>query len=197
MIRLTQLIILMTITAGQLQAQDPDRFRISSAFNFGFMPTAISGVSNDAEIFGEPIYRKVDTTGFSANINAQLGVNIPLYRTREWSVGVKLNAGVGFIAGIKANEGLSSLALDFPQFGYFRHYGGAVDFAVLLGYKYTRMALPYQLMLIGGELFLSDHHSVRLYGSLFRYKYYAEYTDGRLVPMLKIGEFGLVYVVSF
>ena len=44
---------------------------------------------------------------------------------------------------------------------------------------------------------INEEATLRVYSSLYRYKYYNLYTNGKLEPSVKIGEFGIAYIYNF
>jgi hypothetical protein len=187
--------------------QGPDYFGVQLDGSIGLLPIELSGttdVGNGSSTIidnnfvpSDPSYRRVDTLAIVFNTIFHLGINVPVYKNGAWSVGVKLNAGIGYQKGIVASEGLTSMVFDFPQFIYYRNYNNYLDYSILIGYKYTHAALPYHLMLAAFDINLDDMNSFRFYGSLFRYNYYVLYTNGTMEPMARIGEYGISYTYTF
>ncbi len=192
--KLIPLIIMLIITITKMKGQDSRS--INSDVSIGFLPIVISGTSNVGDE-SRPIYKHIETSGLMMNLIAHIGANLPFYSTKNWSVGAKLSVGFGYQNSLKNAEGLSSYLFDFPQYIYYRNYSSNFDFSVLLGYKFTYTALNSHLMLMGIEYNIDEDTSLRLYGSLFRYKYYTQYTNGKIEPATKIGEFGFAYIYNF
>lgn len=197
------------ILSGPLavNAQEADRFKVMVDATMALLPMRLTGtldvgdrseaIIDNKAIVSRPVYRHVDTMALAFNGIAHFGMNIPFYRAENWSIGTKLNLGFGIMRGIRAAEGINSLVFDFPEYLYYRNHGGSVDFSVLLGYKYSLAALPYGLPLLGLDVNLDDQSVIRIYGSPVRYKYYTLYTNGELVPLIRIAEIGIGYVLSF
>lgn len=192
--------------SSQGYAQD-DEFKIYSGLNVGLLPIKVSGVidvgeggssvSGSSLIPTKPVFRWVDTTSLVMNFIGHVGASIPVYKTDNWSLGLKLGAGLGIEKGVRAAEGFYALALDFPEFIYYKNYKGRFEYTLMAGYKYTRATLPYHLIMGGFEFDVKDDTHIRLYGSISRYNYYSLFTDGTLEPSVRIREFGLAYLVSF
>lgn len=191
---------------GFVVAQDVDRIRLFTSGDYGILPIKISGtmdigngnegVSNGHVYVSAPVYRHVDTTAIMMNTIGHFGINIPFYKTESWSIGAKFSAGVGYQFSFRAAEGLNSpFLLDFPQYCYYRNYKHNFDYSVLLGYKYNYSALPYHLFLVAFDFNVNNLFTFRIYGSPFSYKYYAQYTNGNLEPMVKIKEFGISFIL--
>jgi hypothetical protein len=186
------LIILLFISIFGANAQDKtDKFKFHYDVTLGVLPIKISGTMNTANSNSDPVYKFVDTTGIMGNFGLHIGMNIPFYRTENWSIGANVNAGVGRIGSFRAAEGLNSYTLDFPQYIYYRNYKSSFDYSVLVGYKHTIAGLNYSLPLIAFGL-NKPNGSFLIYSSVKRYTYYSYYTNGDIKPALKIGEMGLM-----
>lgn len=189
------------------QKKQEDRFKFSYDISMGVLPLQITGISEQGvEAYSiidshsvpiDPEYEIVTVSGLVINEIVHLGIHLPLYKTSSWSIGTKLNAGAGLQLGVISAEGLHSFIFDFPQFLYYQKYGKGLNYSILLGYKHTIAALNYGLPVAGFEVNFSEKKSLRLYGSLQRYKYYSYYTDGRIEPFIQIGEYGLGYILKF
>lgn len=184
-----------------------DNFGFTFSQSFGILPIKLSGLMENSYgsstiINGQPVkdkpdYAIKDTTGVMTSIAVLGGLNIPFYRTQNWSMGAKLNVGIGYLKNLVAAEGLEGLMYDFPQFLYYRNYKNKFDYSLLLGYKYTAAALPYQLALGGIEFNINNKGAIRLYSGLNSDKYYRYFTDGRTEPALWLKEFGITITKWF
>lgn len=139
----------------------------------------------------------IDTSALMINIVAHVGTSVPFYANESWSTGVKASIGLGYQINRNAAQGLSSYLINTRSFAYYRNYSTNLDFSILLGHQFTFTALNSHLMMLGLEFGIGEDASIQLYSSLFRYKYYREYTNGTLEPALKIGEFGVSYMYQF
>lgn len=199
-------ILLYIFSCTSILAQKTDRFRVYTGVSAGFVALRLSGPTDignggtssttNSTYVSYPVFRNIDTTALALNFFVPLGFNIPVYRSDNWSAGFKLSAGVGYQMGIKAAEGLSSFGFDFPQFVYYRRYSGNIDYSILAGWKYSYVALPYQLCLLGAEINFEESQ-LRFYFSPVPYTYYREYTNGRIEPAAKIYEAGVGYFYNF
>jgi len=188
--------ILIIFKLNLIHAQD--EFAVFTGASVGFVPFKMSGTLDVGNISSTPIFRHVDTTGLLTNIIIHLGINIPFYKSENFSIGTKLNLGLGYQYSIKNLEGLSeTFFFDFPEYLYYRNYKTKFDYSVLLGYKYNRNVLPYQLFLIAFDWNIGENDQIRLYGSPFSYNYYSQYTNGEIKPLVKIREFGISFISSF
>ena len=199
------LIGLLVIVSSSIMAQDS--FRWHSGVSIGFLPISISGTQDvgngnqtviDNKTFNTtPVYEHTVTSGLMMNLIAHVGARIPIITSETWSTGVNLNVGVGYQYGLSNTDGLTSYLLKSPNYVYYRNYSSSLDFSILLGYQFTYTALNSHLMLGGFEYHMDDASSLRFFGSLYRYTYYRQYTNGRIEPALKIGEFGMSYIYNF
>jgi hypothetical protein len=200
------IILLFIFSWKNTFAQKEDKFRVYTGVSSGLVVMRLSGTmdkgnggmsfTTNSVLVARPQYRHVDTTALALNVFVPIGFNIPVYRSKKWSAGFKLSAGVGYQAGVKAADGLSSMGFDFPQFVYYRRYSGKIDYSVLAGWKYSYVPLPYQLCLLGFDMNFEDTQ-LRFYFSPFPYKYYRELTNGTIEPAAKIYEIGLGYFYNF
>lgn len=191
----------------QANGQETDKFSVTVDATTALLPMRLTGtldVGNRSEtiidnkaIVSHPVYRHVDTLALAYNGIAHVGMNIPFYRAENWSIGTKLSLGLGIMRGLRAAEGINSLVFDFPEYLYYRNYGSSFDFSILLGYKLSVAALPYSLPLLGLDVHIDELSAFRIYGSPVRYKYYTLYTNGELVPLIRIAEIGVGYVLTF
>lgn len=184
--------VLFLFTTLNTKAQGPDEgIGLIVEGSYGLVPIKMSGQYNISDTDSKLIYVDKDTLSLSGNIMATFGASYAFYKNKDWCIGAKLEGGIGFIFPIKAAEGLGGLNLHFPQYIYYRNYSTRIDFTINLGYKYTRMALPYHSMVSKIEVNLGDQISIGLYGTLFSFKYYTLYTNGQLNTAAKINEFGI------
>ena len=178
----------------RVSAQDSRTF--FSDASVGYIPILTVGSTNiGTEV--RPFYEHTETKGSMLNIITHVGVSQPFYVNDTWSTGIRLSAGIGYQGNLSNSEGLASFVFSLPQYFYYRNYSSSIDFSVLLGYKYTNAALNSHLILLGIEYHIDDDAGLRFYGSLYRYKYYTQYTNGKIEPAIKIGEFGVVYTYNF
>jgi hypothetical protein len=198
-------ILIQILSVSKVKGQD-ELVWLSDA-SIGFLPVKIVGtqdVGNGNEIVignnivpSAPIYKHAETSGLMMNLTTHVGVSLPFYSTKNWSVGTKLNIGFGYQKGLKNSEGLSSFLLNFPEYIYYRNYSSGFDFSVLLGYQFTYTSLDSHLMMMAFDYNINEEATLRVYSSLYRYKYYNLYTNGKLEPSVKIGEFGIAYIYNF
>ncbi|MBI2279734.1 MAG: hypothetical protein HYU68_03465 [Bacteroidetes bacterium] len=184
-----------------------DSFNLFSDVSIGFLPIFIAGTQDVGDgnetVIGNyttpsaPVYKYIETSGLMINLVTHFGASIPFYSTEKWSTGAKLSVGFGYQKDIKNTEGLSSFLFNLPEYIYYRNYSTGFDFSILLGYQYTYTALNSHLMMMAFDYNINENKSLRLYGSLFRYKYYNLYSNGRIEPSTKIGEFGFTYIYNF
>lgn len=189
-------ILLFIFSYKEIFAQQEDKFRVYTGVTGGLVVMKLSGTMNVGGDNNYPQYRYVDTTALVVNFYIPIGFNIPVYRSEKWSTGFKLSAGVGFMAGVKAADGLTGYGFDFPQFVYYRRYSGKIDYSVLVGWKYNYTTIPYQLGLVGGDINF-EHTQLRFYFSPVPYTYYRELTNGTIEPAVKIFEVGVGYFYNF
>jgi hypothetical protein len=156
-----------------------------------------TAIQNDRIFPNAPIYQIRDTNSLVMGFNLSFGLKIPFYKNDTWAIGSLLNIGGGYDFPIKAAEGLKGLTLDLPQYLYFRNYKHRFDYSILLGYKYTYSALPYSNILLAFDINIQEKETFRFYVTPLRYIYYTQFSDGRLEPAAKIGEFGISYVHFF
>ena len=179
-----------------LTVKSQDNYNWNSGVSVSFLPITVIGTDNIGTEY-QPIYENTETSGLMMNLVANFGVSIPLYATDKWSTGVRLNTGLGYQNSISNAEGLSSFVINFPNYIYYRNYRSSFDFSVLLGYQFTYTALNSHLMMLGFEYHIDDDTSLRLFGSLYNYNYFREYTNGKIEPAIEISEFGLAYIYNF
>lgn len=188
------LCLLLIMTTIYINGQDTRNF--FSDATIGYIPILTIGSSN-VGTESRPVYEHTETKGTMLNFLLHVGVKQPFLIKDSWSAGVRLSVGWGGQGNMSNAEGLTSYVFDFPEYIYYRNNSSNIDFSVLLGYKYTKAALNSHLLLFGLEYHIDDDRSLRFYGSFYRYKYYTQYTNGRVEPAIKIGEFGLVYTYNF
>jgi hypothetical protein len=203
-----QLIIfaLIILSYQEIKAQKHDRIRITIGATVGLVVMPLSGtidkgngnmsITSNTIVTSYPEFRHVDTTAIAFNMFIPLGINLPLYQTKKWSTGIKLSAGFGYQAGVKAAEGLSSIGFDFPQFAYYRRFAGKIDYSILAGWKYSYVPVPYQLALLGLDI-NTDGTILRFYFSPFPYKYYRQLTNGTVEPAISVYEVGVGGIFMF
>jgi hypothetical protein len=177
-----------------------DRFRIHGDITLSVSSFKLMGVSDissssltiidNKEVTTEPVYKYQEKRVFGLNPILHVGFNIPFYRTNNWSVGVKVNGGIGYQYGIGA-ENFSGLFFDFPQYVYYRNYKKDFDFTVFAGYKQTIAPISSGLYLVGLDINLSNRNAIRFYLSPYRRTYYSELTNGDIKPAIRIIEFGV------
>jgi hypothetical protein len=199
------IVALLIITTLTIKAQDS--FKWQSGVSVGFLPIIISGTQDvgagnltivDNYAFETaPVYEHTETSGLMMNLVAHFGAKIPIITSKTWSTGVILNSGFGYQNGLSNTEGLSSFLIKFPNYVYYRNYSGNFDFSLQLGYQFTFTALNSHLIMGGFEYHINEDASLRLFSSLYRYKYYIEYTNGNIEPGIKIGELGIAYIYNF
>lgn len=185
--------------SDSLEFEQVDRFRIHADFMLSLSSYKLMGVSdissssltiiNNKEVTTQPNYKYVEKRVFGFNPLLHVGLNIPIYRKRNWSTGFKINGGVGYQYGIVAQD-FSSVIFDFPQYVYFRNYKNDFDYTILVGYKQTLAPISTGLFLVGFDFNLSDRTALRFYVSPFRTTYYSKLTNGDLKPAIRAIEFG-------
>lgn len=198
-------ILIQMLILNKINGQDS--FNLFSDVSIGFLPIFVAGTQDVGDgnetVIGSyttpsaPIYKHTETTGSMINLVAHFGGSLPFYSNEKWSTGAKLSVGFGYQKSINNAEGLSSYLLNFPEYVYYRNYSTNFDFSILLGYQFTYTALNSHLMMMAFDYNIDENKSLRLYGSLFRYKYYNLYSNGRIEPSTKIGEFGFTYIYNF
>lgn len=203
---LTAAVVTSAVAQGRKQKSEwqVDKLGITYGSTISIVPIKLTGLVdkgtssyrtiNSHDVPDKPDYSIQDTLSMLAGITLQVGVNVPFYRTSNWSTGAKLYAGAGYHENVTAAEGAKGFMYDFPQFLYYRNYKGKIDYTLLMGYKYTNAALSYQLALAGVEFELKNRTSVRLHGSLNSYKYYMQFTDGRTKPAVEFRDFGISFI---
>jgi hypothetical protein len=194
--KITLIILCLFAYLGANAQSDTDEFKIHYGIVAGILPVKLSGITNTAANNKPPSYRRVDTTGIMGNFELLFGVNLPLYRTTNWSIGANLNAGAGRLGSFRAAEGLDSYILDFPEFLYYRNYASTIDFSVFAGFKHTRAPLNFTLPIAGFGI-NEENSTFLFYGSLKRDTYYSLYSNGDIHSAVKIGEFGIMYFSNF
>lgn len=194
-----------TAAVAQKSEWQVDKFGVTYGSTISVVPIELSGIMDkgtgwathihNSYVTENPEYGIQDTLSILAGISVNVGLNIPLYRSTNWSVGTKLNAGIGYHENVTAAEGVKGLIYEFPQFIYYRNYKSKVDYTLLVGYKYTKAPLSYHLPLAAVEVGIRENLAVRLHGSLTSYNYYIQFTDGRTKPAIKYHDFGISFVV--
>jgi hypothetical protein len=185
--------ILCSLTFLPAFAQkNTDEAMVNYTFGLSLIPIKITATTNVAEYPPYHEYKRTDTTGLAMNLLLHVGGSIPFIRTENWSMGAKLNAGVGRQGSIRASDGLAGFNFDFPQYLYFRHYGTAIDVSLLAGVKHNMGALDFTLPMAGVDINFGDN-SLRLYTSVHSYTYYSLYSNGDVKPFLKIAERGVSF----
>jgi hypothetical protein len=189
--------------SDSLKKKKVDRFRLHGDITISLSSFKLMGVSdissssltviNNKEVTTEPNYKYQEKRVYGFNPIIHGGLNIPFYRTNSWSVGAKINAGVGYQYGIVA-ENFSSVFFDFPQYVYYRNYKKDFDYTILAGYKQTIAPISSGLFIIGLDINITNRNALRFYVSPYRRTYYSELTNGDLKPAIRIVEFGLGFV---
>jgi hypothetical protein len=183
-----------------------DRFNFNIGGTFGAIPVTLEGpvdVSNGETVIDnyivtlapEYVNKKIYTGLISTGI--QFGFHIPCYKSDNWSMGIKLNAGAGFSKGILEFEDYYLLEFGFPQFAYFRKQFENRDLSFLLGYKKCFNWISFGVPIAGIDFNSDSKNSFRIYTSLYRQRYYTQYTNGDLVPSIKIGEINFSIIHAF
>ena len=193
--------------SSQVFAQKIDEFSFYTGAGIGVLHMNLRGVDDVAEsgyssVGGTlvpiaPRYEMVETTAIVLPMLVVAGFNIPVINKENWSLGLKAQAGFGPQANAKNAAGLESMALDFPQFMYYRSMFGKLDCSFLAGYTFKRSGLKYSLPLVGLEFGVSEYSRIRFTASPATYKYYMYYTDGREEPALSIREFSFTWCRNF
>jgi hypothetical protein len=180
-----------------------DRFRVhldfsTSSTSFKLMGTSDVGSGNlktidNRELISEPKYKYREKRIFTLNINTHLGLNIPFYRCKNWSTGIKSSFGLGYQYGILASN-FSSVIFDLPQYAYYRNYKSDLDYTLFAGYKFTLAPVSYGLFIIGVDYNLDERNALRFFFSPYRRTYYSQLTNGDLKPTIRVIEFGFGFV---
>lgn len=153
-------------------------------------------VDNNA-IVSAPVYEYVEERFTLLNyLNVHIGTDIALLRAGNTTLGLDLNAGVGRTRGIRFDD-VPTVFIDFPEYAYVRHKFGEVEYGIAVGYKYAISRLPISLFLVALDVHFLEKHSLRLYGSPVSQKYYQQYSNGEVKPMISISEIGLSYYYTF
>ena len=189
--------------SDSLKNKEIDRFRLQGDITVSLSSFKLMGVSdisnssltviNNKEVSTEPNYKYREKRVYGLNPIIHGGLNIPFYRTNNWSVGAKINAGIGYQYGI-GTENFSSLFFDFPQYVYFRNYKKEFDYTVFAGYKQTIAPISSGLFLVGCDINLGNRTALRFYLSPYRQTYYSELTNGDIKPAIRIIEFGFGFI---
>jgi hypothetical protein len=189
--------------ADSVKFSQVDRFRFhfdisTSLTSFKLFGTADKGPGTSAVIDQYiveeyPLYKYTEERIYGFNVCLHIGLNIPFYRTKTWSTGIKTNLGLGYQNGIKA-EDFSSFIIDLPQYVYYRNYKKDFDYSVFAGYKYTIAPIPYGLVVIGFDYNLTNRSAIRFYISPIRRTYYAQLTNGDIKPAIRVIEFGIGFI---
>lgn len=187
------LICLSSFWQVSYSQNSPDGIGFIVSADLGIQPMHLSGQWDVDNISSANVYVYTDTLSIVGYAMGRFGINIPVYKTRNWSAGVKLNCGIGMQGGLKAADGIAGFMTDFPQYAYYRNYSTPLDFSVKMGYKYTRGAIHNHLIMAGVEFNVNEEVSIGFYSSLFKYKYYTYFTNGELKPSIKISEFGISF----
>ncbi|MFZ6050560.1 hypothetical protein [Halocola ammonii] len=201
-------LILASILISILSFSQSDELYFYSDATFAFNPIRLTGIEDQGSgtvgqtvggnlTYREPVYQKVEIQSSTVSIVGHIGMSVPFYQTDDWSVGAKVNVGLGFQFPAKNSDGLEGMVLSFPQFGYFRWVGKNFDYSALAGYKFTKGPINYHHFLLGFDWEIGEGDAIRIYGTPFRYKLYREYTNGELEPMFEVAEIGISYVVKF
>jgi hypothetical protein len=160
----------------------------------------VSDISNSSltfidnhEVVNSPDFKYTEKRVYGLNVLSHIGLNIPFYRNKNWSTGIKLNGGVGYQYGIGA-ENFSSIIFDFPQYVYYRNYKKDFDFTILAGYKYTLAPISYGVFLLGFDYNLSNRNAIRFHISPYRTTYYSQLTNGDIKPAIRVVELGIGFI---
>ena len=183
--------------SDSLRSKQIDRFRVHLDFStslstFKLMGTSDVGDRSSTTIRNNvvtiaPDYKYVEERVTSLNVHMHFGFNVPLYRSKNWSTGIKTNAGFGYQYGGTGE----SFILDFPLYAYYRNYSGKIDYTIFAGYKYTLAPVSYGLFILGVDYNLTERQAIRFYFSPVRRTYYSQLTNGDLKPLVRVMEFGL------
>jgi hypothetical protein len=192
-----------TSKAISQKSDSPDRFRFHGEIAISALSYKLSGIDDvgsgnvsilkSKEVVQDPEYELVEKRAFSTGLKFRIGFNIPFYRAPKWSIGIKNNIGAGYQYGILA-EGLSSIAIDAPQFLYFRSYNENHDYSFMMGYNYCLSSISHQVFLLGFDINEGERTAFRFFLSPIRRVYYSELTNGDLVPAIKVTELGISFV---
>lgn len=187
--------------------QNRDKFGVLVDLSIGFVPMKLQGTSevssngiaqiNGHDVANNPVYEYKVIRTVMLNSSTHLSLNLPLHKTENWSLGLKIGAGIGSQKGFNSVEDLTSIIFDFPQYAYFKHNGDQLEYSILLGYKYAFASLPYQLVIAGFEYHFNLENSLRFYTSFIGNRYYNQYSNGDLKPAIKSNEFGFVLIHKF
>ena len=151
-----------------------------------------------------PIYGKIDTTAWTAQVLLRAGVSVPILEVGESAVvGMEINGGLGFAQNIANGEGLSSIYLELPTFLYFRtgsfkQKKDKLRFGVLAGYTIKTDALRMKYPTLGLELASRNSKLVtRLESSLYPRKWWTYYSNGYEEPAFSSWEAGIGVIYFF
>jgi hypothetical protein len=184
--------VVYSLFTSSINAQE-DEFSFKYSSYFGLIPISLNTTENVSEVGSHTLYRKVEDKSMVISCIINFGANIPLYKTKNWSLGVNPNVGIGGQMDIIQYGALPALCFDFPQYIYYKNYKNSFTYSFLLGYKFSFMGyLPYQVPMAGFE-FSSGGYYIGLYASLKKYQYYTLYTNGDIEPSLGILDFGLAF----
>jgi hypothetical protein len=201
---LALLLIFQSIGFGQLS----DKVTVFADLTLGFSPIKLAGTFDsglgtvtiiDAHAVPEaPELVHGEDRTLLITPKLHIGLDIPFYSSEHNSFGLKVAVGGGRQFEVPGDPNfLTAYVYDFPQYFYYRNNKHSIDYSIQIGYKYSHTILPSHHILAAFELNLSEASSIKLYSSLFSYKYYTYYTNGRFEPQVTIPEFGLTYGLNF
>ena len=172
-----------------------DKFRWGYFNNLTILPMTASGYVDVASNEYNPIYKWSDTLVLVMHYTLGASIFVPIIKKGRHSLGINLNAGLGYQIGIQHAKGWRGLSFDFPQYLYYRNSTQKTDYSVLLGYKYTIAPLNYKMPMIAFQISKNKSNIWSFYASILGDKYYYYLSNNTYKPALVIREFGISIVL--
>ncbi len=192
------LILLLAFTSNLFgQKEDTFGFTLGLTGGLSLVETSdsifVSGRANALGEYTESFLIPANTKGNVSSLTARAGMNIPVYKSFNWSIGLNLNAGVGLQMAKDDLKGLAGMYIELPQYAYYRRYGGSFDFAVLLGYRLNLANLNSDMLEAGFEVHFKSSNSLRLSASLVPLSVWGSKSEQFSDANIRANQFGLVF----
>jgi hypothetical protein len=135
------------------------------------------------------------------NVMVHFGVNFPLVSKENWSVLLRLNAGIGSSIGsaLSEKETIKRMRIDFPSYISYRRKIKSNIYSVHVGYKYVMPGfIKYHQFVSGLGMDFSEKSSFSVDIPLNSTKFYSQYSDGTTEEMIKLLDiFSISYILRF
>jgi hypothetical protein len=178
--------------------------RFTAGLQLNIVRYHLEGVVNTSTGNTTPLYERSELNASGVNFNGTFGYNPAILKFGDdASLGLSVNAGIGYLFVPKL-EGLdASYVINFPEYITFRMGRNStknstknLGFGLGVGYDYSFGRLPYGGVSVMGEIALKKV-TFRVNACITKWTYYSDYTSEGLKPTVTVRPMGLSLLVPF